>query len=261
MTTLSLLDHFVLSQLFTFLLVFCRIGSALMFVPGFSDSTVPTRVRLHLALAIAVLLTPFFLTIMPAPPKAPLALGVLLLTEITTGIAMGLVVRIILTATHVAGTLIAMQSSLAVASQFDPNSGAQSPVVSNLLVLTGVVCFFALDMHHLLLKGLVASYVTFPVGGIIETGDFSETIARTASDAFAVGAQLSAPHLVFSLLLYLGGGVIARLMPQMQVFFILMPLQIVLAFVILIAVLSGMLMVYSGYINDALMQFFQLEGL
>jgi flagellar biosynthetic protein FliR len=261
MTTLSLLDHFILSQLFTFLLLFCRIGSALMFVPGFSDATVPTRVRLHLALGAALVLVPLFAKTMPAAPAAPLALGIMLLSEITIGVAIGLVVRIMLIATHVAGTLIATQSSLAVAAQFDPNSGAQSAVVSNLLVLTGVVCFFALDLHHLLLKGLVASYMLFPVGGMIETGDFSESIVRTASGAFAVGVQLSSAHLVFSLILYLGGGVIARLMPQMQVFFILMPPQIMLAFFILLAILGSMLMVYAGYVEASLMQFFQLDGL
>lgn len=260
MTTLSLLDHFLLSQLFAFLMLFCRLGSAVMLFPGIGDSNITSRARLLFALAFALVLTPLLQDHMPPVPGSPLALGIMILAEVTIGISIGLMTRIILSAMHVAGTVISFQSSLSIASQFDMTSGGQSAVISNFLTMLSIVIFFELNMHHLLLNGLVTSYTIFPVGTYPDMGDMTELNGRLASNAFLMGVQLAAPHLVFGLILYLGGGIMARLMPQMQVFYVLMSPQIMAAFFLLIAILSGMMMVHSQYAEDAFTSLFTAEA-
>ncbi len=257
--SLSLLDHFLLSQTFAFLMLFCRMGSAVMLFPGIGDSYVSPRVRLLFALAFSLILTPMLIDKMPAVPSSALGLGLMIIAEITIGLAIGLMVRIILSAMQVAGTIISFQASLSVATQFDMNSGGQSAVVSSFLSMLTIVIFFQLDMHHLLINGLVNSYSIFPIGAYPDMGDMSELNSRLASNAFMMGVQLSAPHIVFGLILYLGGGIMARLMPQMQVFYVLMSPQIMISFILLIAVLSGMLMMHTKYAEDAIGSLFATE--
>jgi flagellar biosynthesis protein FliR len=253
---LALLDHFVLSQLFVFMMLFCRMGSAIMLFPGFGDPYVSVKVRLVFALGFSLLLVPLLQDNMPAIPHSDLGLAALMIAEITVGVAIGLMVRIIFSAMHVAGTLIALQASLSVASQFDLNGGGQSAVITSLLAMLSVLIFFELDMHHVLLSGMVNSYGLFPVGHYPDMGDMTEVNGRLLSSAFAMGVQLSAPHFVFGLILYLGGGIMARLMPQMQVFYVLTSPQVLLSFVLLIAVLSGLLMIHTDYASNALENLF-----
>lgn len=250
--SLSLLDHFLLSQLFAFFMLFCRLGTAIMLFPGIGDAYVSPRIRLIFALACALVLTPMFQSSMPPMPKGSLALGLLIVAEVTVGLSIGLMVRIIISAMNVAGTIISFQSSLSIATQFDHNSGGQSAVISSFLTILGMVLFFQLDLHHALISGMVNSYSIFPIGEYPDMGDMTELNGRLLSSAFAMGVQLSAPHLVFGLILYLGGGIMARLMPQMQVFYVLMSPQIMVAFILLAATLSSVLFVHTEYVEDAL---------
>lgn len=258
--TLSLLDYFLLSQVFAFLLIFCRIGTAMMFLPAFGDSYVPARIRLIMALSISIVLVPIFGPLLPAVPNSATMLTLLLFTEITIGAMIGLCVRIIFSGMHVAGTLIATQASLAIASQIDFTIGSHSAVISNFLVLLTTVIFFQLDLHLLVLEGLYNTYMLFPAGKFPSTGDMSELTTRAVSAAFLIGTQLTAPFFVVGLITYLGGGILSRLMPQMQVLQITIAPQLMLAFTLLMAVLSSMIYLYDDYLHDAITTLFELEN-
>lgn len=251
----SLLEQFLVSEIFAFLLIFARIGSGIMVLPGFGEAYVSTRLRLVFALMVALVLTPVFSDIMPAIPGSPLSLLVLLLAEILVGLFIGYLARLLVSAMHIAGTIIAFQSSLAMATMFDISQGGQTTVISNFLSILAVVLFFTLDMHHLMLAGLADSYSLFPPGQFPVIGDMAEHYMMLFSEVFKIAIQLSAPHLVFALLFYLGSGVLARLMPTMQVFFILMPPQIVIAFFLLMATLTTIMMTYAGFVEESLRAF------
>ncbi len=257
--TISLLDHFLLSQLFAFLLIFTRIGTALMIAPAFGDVYVNARIRLIFALSMSLLLTPLLQTYIPAIPGNAIGLSILLISESAIGLAIGLVIRFILSAVHVAGTIIAFQSSLSAANLFDPNNGGQSTVVSNFLLLMATVIFLQLNLHHVLLEGLVSSYQLFPAGEIPNVGDLSELTSRAVADAFIMGTRLAAPHIAFGLIFYLGGGIMGRLMPQMQVFYVLMSAQILAAFFLLIAIISTLFYVYMDHMSEALFSLFGMD--
>ncbi|MBN8542913.1 MAG: flagellar biosynthetic protein FliR [Alphaproteobacteria bacterium] len=249
----NLLDHFLLSQVFTFILIFCRLGSAIMVLPAFSENYVSPRIRLMLGFAMSALLTPLLQNMVPDVPSTMGDMLLLIIAEILVGVFLGLLVRMLLSAMHVTGTIIASQSSLALASVFDVSQGGQSAIVSNFLSITAITLFFALNMHHIVFAGLVDSYQVFQVGSFPIIDDMSQMMVRKATDAFMVGVQLAAPHLVFSLIFYLVGGLLTRLMPNFQIFFVLVPPQILLSVLLLIMLLSSMMMFYMTHVEDELM--------
>ena len=257
--TVNFLDYFLLAQISAFFMIFCRIGTALMMIPGFGEVYVSVRFRLLFALFFSLLLLPLVGDHMPPPPGPPLELLVLMTGEVLIGAFIGIVTRLMLSAMHVAGTLIAQQSSLAVASILDPVNGTQSPVISNLLTLMALTAFFSMNLHHVVLAALVQSYQVFPAGQFPSMQDMNVLHTRLMADSFTLGVMLAAPHLIFSLLFYLGGGLMNRLMPNFQVFFVMMPLQIFIAFVLLILALPTILDTAANFMQNQLVNFVSVE--
>ncbi len=252
---LNLLDHFLLSQLTAFLLIFCRVGSALMMMPIFGDAYVSPRLRLLFACALSVLLTPILISKIPGLPASTLQLGLIIVSEIIIGSFIGMVARTILSAIHVAGTLIAFQSSLAMSSIFDPVTGTQTAVLSNFFTIAAVTLMLALNLHHVMLAGVVESYNLFIPGQYPMIEDMTQYQLRLLADCFVLGVMLAAPHIVFSFIFYLMGGLMARLMPNFQIFYVMMPPQIIIAFILLFGVIGIGLEVYANFAEEHLMAF------
>ncbi len=251
----SLLEQFLVSELFAFLMIFVRVGTGIMVLPGFGEAYVSTRIRLIFALMMSLALVPIFSPLMPAIPGSPLSLFVLLIAEMLVGIFIGYLSRLLVSTMQIAGSIIAYQSSLAMATMFDISQGGQTTVISNFLTLIAVVLFFSLDIHHIMLMGLADSYTLFPPGQFPIVGDMAEHYMELFSQVFRIAIQLSAPHIVFALLFYLGSGVLSRLMPTMQVFFILMPPQIMIAFFLLMATLTTIMLTYTSFVEETLRAF------
>ena len=154
-----------------------------------------------------------------------------------------------------AGSIIAAQISLANALSFDAISAQQGALPANFLTMMGVVLLFVTDLHHILLMGVAASYETFPPGAALPTDGFAEVIATLVADGFAIGLSLAAPFVLVGVTVTLGMGVLSRLMPQVQVFFIVMPLQIMLAFVIMMMVLGATMMWFLEHFESGLAMF------
>lgn len=251
----SLLEHFVVGQLFAFLLAFCRMGSAIMVIPGIGEAYVSPRSRLLFALAVSLVIAPIVQSTMPEIPGSPFGLGVLLSAEIMIGIFMGLLSRLLINAMHTAGMIIAFQSGLAAAMMFDINAGSQGSPFGNLLSLTAVMLLFALDLHHVMLMGIADSYTLFIPGTFPPVEDFARMAASIVNAAFAIALAFAAPHIVVGLLIYLGAGILSRLMPAMHVFFVIIPLQILISvFILMVTVSTGMLM-YMSFFEDTLVGF------
>ena len=162
----------------------------------------------------------------------------LILGELVVGLLIGAAARLTMSALHVAGTVIAFQSSLGFALFVDPTQGTQGALIATFLTLLGLVLIFASGLHMLTLRAIADSYVLFAPGSLPNVGDFAALAVRYVSASFRVGVQIAAPFIVFSLTFYVGLGIMARLLPQIQVFFIGIPLQIFLALTILGLVLA-----------------------
>lgn len=238
------LDQFDV-QLAAFILVFGRVGAALMVMPGIGDTFVSPRVRLAFALLLALVVTPVVAEVLPATDFGTEFL-LLLVQEIGVGLFIGLAARVLMAAVQVAGTVISFQISLANAFVLDPASGQQESVTANLMTTLAVVLILVGDLHHLLLAGLVDSYATFHPGALPPIGDFAASIATLAAASFRIGVQLAAPFLLVGIIVALGMGLLARLMPQVQIFFIALPLQIAVGFFLLALTLTAAMTWFLG---------------
>jgi len=231
----------------TFLLVFARTGTMLMLLPGLGEQNISARMRLTFALVLAAMLLPLHRAAYHIDTSALGPTIVLLVEEILVGAMLGITARLTVSALEVAGSVIAQQLGLGFVTAVDPTQGTQGVIVGNFLTMLGITLFFATDMHYLVIAALNDSYTLFAPGELPGTGDAAALITKTVAGAFRVGIQLSAPFLVFGLLFNVGLGVLSRLMPQMQVFFVALPLSIMLGLVFLALVLGAMMGLFLDY--------------
>ena len=247
-----MLSHFLVSELFGFLLVFCRMGSAIMILPGFGEAYVAPRMRLFLAVLFSALLAPVIQK-MPVVPGNTFALVSVVVPEILIGLFIGGLSRMIISALHIAGTIIAYQASLSSSlTQNITSFQGQDSTIGNLLSMTAVVLLFVTDLHHLMLRGLADSYTLFLPGQLPPFDDFSHHATLMMSGVFQTAVQLAAPNIVIGLMLYLGGGILSRLMPNMQIFFILTSPQLLLNFFIMMVSFSAIMLWFMDYFKASL---------
>lgn len=242
-------------NLFAFLLIFARVGTALSLMPGFGSQQVPMRARLAFAMVVCLVLTPSLMPNLPVEPTSASMLFLLLASEITIGAFFGLVPRILMGALQTAGTMLALLSSMANMFVIDPVAEQQSSVLSSFLSTLAITMVFVTDTHHLMLAAVAESYVVLnPSQGPI-IGDMTDYIAHRVADSFRIGIQISSPLIVSGIAYYLGLGIMGRLMPQLPVFFFGMPIQITMQIYLLMISLSAMMMVFLRYYTDALYNF------
>lgn len=257
----SVLEAFLTTQVLAFMLTFTRVGSAIMIMPGLGDTFMPQRVRLLFALGLSFVFFPLVLPLIPAPVPAGVALLALITSELIIGLLIGTVARIFTTALDTAGMVISTQSGLANAQVFNPSLASQGSIIGAFLSMAGIMFLFATNMHHVLIMGVMESYQTFPIaGGMPETGSMAELITKAVAASFSIGVKLAMPFIVMTLLMYLGMGVLARLMPQIQVIQVILPLQILMSLVLLMIVVSAILMFWVGEFESAMFFFFSNGG-
>jgi flagellar biosynthetic protein FliR len=249
------IESFLVTELFTFLLIFTRISAGFMLLPGIGEAYVSLRIRLLFSIMVAIMLMPLLGPSIPPVPTSPLALSVLMMKEIIIGLFFGLLARFLLSAMHVAGMVISYQSSLAAATMFDVSQAGQGSTIGNFLSVTAVLLLFVTDLHHLMIQGLVDSYTLFEPGAALMIGDMADSMTRLTSDVFNIGVKLASPIIAVALMVNLGAGVLARLMPNMQVFFVLIPAQIQIALLFLMTTLSGMYLWYLDFVEIRLTNF------
>ncbi len=227
---------------FLYLLMFSRIGAILMLMPALGEDMIPLRMRLSFALAFTLVLYPLLSPSLPSMPEDVMAIIGLIFHELAIGIILGAIVRISVMATQVAGAIIAFQTGLSSAMAADPTQvGMQGAVFGSFLSFLGMVLIFATDLHHMALAATYDSYMVFPLDAPLMFDDAAQLAIRTVAGAFSVGIQMSAPFIVFGLVFNLGAGILARLMPALQVYFLLMPANIIIGLV-LFAMLLVMMM-------------------
>ena len=234
--------------------VFCRVGTFFMTAPTFGDFTLSPRIRLAAALAVSAAFAPVAVKHYPEWATggwAPMMTG-LLMGEILIGGFLGLAARMMMAALNVAGQVIALQMGLSLAQIFDPSQELQGAIVGGFLAVLGTTMIFATDLHHLMLAALGDSYMLFVPGAAPSFGDMSTLLTDTLAGAFSLGSRLAAPFILFGLVFYVGAGVLNRLMPQAQVFFMLMPANLVLGLMLLMLTTGLMMTLFL----DAFAEFF-----
>ncbi len=238
---------------YLYILVFARVGSILMLMPALGEQIIPARMRLGFALIFSAVLYPLVTPTLPPLGADMLAVLGHLVHEIIIGLILGAITRLITLAAATAGSAIAFQAGLSGALGADPtNGGVQGALVGTFLSLLGIALIFATDLHHVAISAIHDSYMIFKVSDPLMFGDAANTIVESVAGAFVVGVQMSAPFIVFGLVFNLGMGILSRLMPQLQVFFIAMPATVGVGLILLALLLAMMTGLYLMHYENVL---------
>ncbi len=207
-------------------LVFARVGAIVMLIPGMGETAVPPRIRLAFALVLTLVLFPLAAPQVAAIPGLSSGLAGAVIKEVLIGLMIGGLLRLFLASLSVAGEAISLQTTLSFAQTASPLQGAQNTSLAAFLGVLGITLIFATDLHHSFIGAIARSYTLFPPNRAVPVGDAADLAVKTVGEAFALGVQLAAPVLVFSLVLNLAAGLIGRMLPQFQIFFVATPINV-----------------------------------
>jgi flagellar biosynthetic protein FliR len=222
---MSLLDLLPLYG-FGMMMVLCRLGSACMLLPGLGEAELPATIRLAIALAFTALVLPVLAPEMPPPPKSPLVLACMVLAEITTGLWLGWLVRLMLFALPMAGQIIAGAVGMTNVLQQDAMLGGGASALSRLFGLAAPLLLLISGLWSAPVIAVVGLYRILPPGAALPSIDTAQAVIAALDGAFALALRLSAPFLLAGLVFHLALALIARLVPQLQTYFAAAPGQI-----------------------------------
>jgi flagellar biosynthetic protein FliR len=225
-------------------LLFARTSAMVMLLPGVGEAVVPARVRLAFALMLAVLVAPSLAGRMPEMPESGWAMALLILSETLIGIIFGGAARILVTALATAGQIIGLETGLSFAQTTDPTQGQAGQIFSVFLGLMGMTLIFATGLHHMFIAGIISTYDVVAPGAPPPVDDATQLAVEAVSASFRVGFQIGMPVIAAGLIFRVGLGVLSRLIPQIQVFFIALPLQLLGGFVVVALGLSAGMLVW-----------------
>jgi flagellar biosynthetic protein FliR len=219
-------------------LAFCRIGGCFMLMPGFSSARLPMQVRLFLSLALSMAILPMIWdTLYPRGSSADAAtFAMLIASETLVGAVFGLIARLYTVGLQFAGTAIATAISFSGPPGSDIIEDTSESQVTSLLTLAGLLVLLMLNFHHIVIKSLIDSYTTIPLGGGIEPRRILITLTDTLSATFMIVLRLMSPFLIYSIMFNVAVGLINKMAPQIPVYFISTPY----------ALMGGIFLLYLG---------------
>ncbi|ANA39349.1 MULTISPECIES: flagellar biosynthetic protein FliR [Geobacter] len=216
-----------------FTLVMGRMAGIFAAIPIFGGRRVPTPIKALLVFAMTMVCFPIIKGKMPQFPTDMLSLGFLMVQEVLVGVSLGLLSLIIFAAVEFAGQIASVQIGLTIVTEFDPSQGGQLSIMSIILEMLATLLFLSLGMHHIFIGALVQSYDVLPLGAWHMSGGLLQFIVTTIGEVFVLAVRLAAPVMVTLLATSVMLGIMARSFPQMNVFFVSMPLNIGIGFIIL----------------------------
>ncbi len=214
-------------EITAFLLILLRVGIFINLFPVFGGRQLPLQFRAGLSVFIALLLTQV-VNLEIAENRIPM----IIVREIFIGVALGLTVRFVFLAVNMAGTFISQTIGMSIATIFNPEMG-QSTQISEAYGIMAMLIFLAMDAHHDLIFVFVKSFELLPVGQLRIEPVISQVLSM-GTGLFVLGLKIGAPVMVGILVTYLLSGFLYKVAPQMNIFFVIMPLNIFLGFLLII---------------------------
>jgi len=230
-------------------LLFARIGGMIMLLPGFGEPAVPPRIRLGLALAMAIALGPALADRVPQAATTAFGMAGQVASEAIIGVLLGGAARMLVSALATAGQIVGLEIGIAFAQTADPTQTQSGQLVAVFLSIMGVALIFATGLHHMFLAGIVGSYDVIALGTPPPVGDAAQLALETTATSFRVGFQIAMPVVAAGLIFRVGLGVLSRLIPQIQVFFVALPLQIMGGLVVFALGLSTGMLIFLDSIQ------------
>jgi len=234
-----------------FLLVLFRVAGLAVMAPLFSSTAIPVRIRIYLALAIALVIFPLVLPSVPARVTFGEAL-VGVAGEMIIGLAMGLCVNLLFVGGQLAGLMVGRQAGLALARVFNPLFQSSSTVLGQVYFYYTLMIFLAVGGHRALIRALLDSFATIPVLSFSSPGRLTELLAAMAQSGFVLGVKLAGPTLIALFLATLCLGFINRTVPQLNILVVGFSIRVAVALVITAATLGAAQQVFIDALWDGL---------
>ena len=245
------MEHYApAQQVFAAGLIFARMGAMLMAIPGLGETFVPVRVRLSFGILLALILFPVVGASVPAIPADVSGVAFAVIKESAIGLMIGVILRLFMSSLATAGEILSIQTTLSFAQTANPTQATPSPILGTFLGLMGLVLIMSTNMHHLFLSAIVRSYSIFPFTRPMPLADANALAIQTVSRSFALGLQLAAPVVAFSLIFNIATGLVGRVMPQFQIFFVASPLMVILGLSIFALSLGVIGVVWIDHYRD-----------
>jgi len=238
----ALIGHDMLDRgAFGLMLVLARVAGAVMLLPGLGETGPPGMLRAGLSLCLAVLLLPPLLPALPPTPPPGIEAGLMIVAEVCTGLWFGWLARLIALSLPMAAQFIAYLLGLSSVLQPDAQLGPQSTALSRLFDLAAPLTILATGLYQLPLTALAGLYQLVPPGALLPADDATRTVTEMVTRSFELALRLAAPFVLAATAWNLATGLIARLVPRLQVYFAALPGQILGGF-LLLALLTGTIM-------------------
>jgi flagellar biosynthetic protein FliR len=226
---------------FALLLVLARIGGAISVLPGLGEADLPRMVRVGLALGVTALLLPTIAPSVPPAPEATAQAGLMVAAEVITGLWLGWLARMVVLALPIGGQFISYMLGLSNVLQPDPELGGQATPIARMFSLAAPLTLLVTGLYAVPLAALAGSYQLIPPGALLPAADSTATAVAAVGAAFKLALRIASPFILVSIVWHVATGLLARLVPRLQVYFIAMPAQIVGGIVLLMVLMSGLL--------------------
>ncbi|MGG4546579.1 flagellar biosynthetic protein FliR [Rossellomorea marisflavi] len=223
-----------------YLLIFVRVSSFFITMPLFSYRTIPAQHRLAFSAVISWVM---YYSVEATAFDINGQYILLIMKEALVGLLIGFIAYMILSAVQIAGGLIDFQMGFAIANVIDPQTGAQSPLMGQYLYTFALLLMLTLNGHHLLLDGIFYSYRLIPIDQAwipFGTEDMVDYVLKAFNSMFIVAFQMSIPVVATLFLVDVALGIVARTVPQLNIFVVGFPIKIAVSFIILFIVMGVM---------------------
>ncbi|MCW8859280.1 MAG: flagellar biosynthetic protein FliR, partial [Deltaproteobacteria bacterium] len=227
------LPNFSLPMIQGFLICLARVAAMFAAIPVFSGAQIPPQMRVGIAVLFSMLTYPVVKEFIPTGPITPLELGLIIAGEVILGLLVGFLAQLVFMAAEFAGSLIGYQMGFAAANVFDPSTQQQVALISQFQGIFAILLFLSLDIHHLFLEAIVASFSMLSPGSLTLSGGAIPMIVDVANHSFILSIRLVAPILALLILSNLTLGVMSRVFPQLNVFLLSFPLNIGISFIVM----------------------------
>jgi flagellar biosynthetic protein FliR len=242
----GLSEDLILNHAFGLVLVLARIGATLAFLPGLGETAIPAVVKAGMVLTLTILLLPIVEPALPPRPASEVALGLMVMTELGNGLWFGWLARVLTTSLPLAGQFIADFAGLANVLQPSPELGAQTTAIARLYDVAVPALILCSGLYTVLLSALVGFYRLIPPGTLAWVPDSAATTVSMVAESFNLALRLATPFILAAVAWNVAIGLIARLVPRLQIFFVALPGQIGLGMLLLAAIASPIIGVWIG---------------
>ena len=227
-----------------FVLVLARVGAAMALLPGVGEASAPAVVRIGLALSFTFLLLPELQPLMPSLPQAGMSLGLMVATEVVTGLWFGWIARMIVLALPISAQFIGYLTGLSSVLQPDSELGAQTGVLGKLFEVTAPVLLLGSGLYRLPLTALAGLFRLIPPGHMLPSVDGTQVAIQSVGTGFGLALQLASPFVVVGVVWHVAMGLLARTVSRMQIYFVSTPGQILVGLALLMMTGSAMILAW-----------------